>query len=51
MKRSSMTGGWQIAHKGDKAPIQASQRWHVERTNAWHNAFNRLQAATSAARR
>ncbi len=32
-----------IAHKGDKAPIQASQRWHVERTNAWHNAFNRLQ--------
>jgi transposase len=33
----------QIAHKGDKAPIQAGQRWHVERTNAWHNAFNRLQ--------
>ncbi|WP_182546148.1 IS5 family transposase [Halosaccharopolyspora lacisalsi] len=31
------------ARKGDKAPIQASQRWHVERTNAWHNAFNRLQ--------
>jgi IS5 family transposase len=36
-----MTG--QIAHKGEKAPIQASQRWPVERTNAWHNAFNRLQ--------
>jgi len=36
-----MTG--QIAHKGDKAPIQAGQRWHVERTHAWHNAFNRLQ--------
>jgi transposase len=36
-----MTG--HIAHKGDKAPIQASQRWHVERTNQWHNAFNRLQ--------
>ena len=33
----------EIAHKGDKAPIQASRRWHVERTNAWHNAFNRLQ--------
>ncbi|MDH6462890.1 transposase [Micromonospora sp. A200] len=33
----------EIAHKGDKAPIQASQRWHVEYTNAWHNAFNRLQ--------
>jgi hypothetical protein len=36
-----MTGD--IAHKGDKAPIQAGQRWHVERTNAWHNGFNRLQ--------
>ena len=22
----------EIAHKGEKAPIQASQRWHVERT-------------------
>lgn len=33
----------EISHKGDKAPIQASQRWQVERTNAWHNAFNRLQ--------
>ena len=32
-----------IAHKGDKAPIQAGQRWHIERTNAWHNAFNRFQ--------
>jgi hypothetical protein len=36
-----MTG--EIAHKGDKAPIQAGQRWHVERTNAWRNAFNKLQ--------
>jgi hypothetical protein len=33
----------QIAHKGEKAPIQASQRWHVERTNAWHYDFNRFQ--------
>jgi transposase len=33
----------EISHKGDKAPIQATQRWHVERTNAWHNAFHRLQ--------
>jgi transposase len=33
----------EIAHKGDKAPIQAGKRWHVERTNSWHNAFNRLQ--------
>ena len=23
--------------------IQAGQRWHVERTNAWHNNFNKLQ--------
>jgi transposase len=36
-----MTG--EIAHKGGKAPIQAGQRWHVERTNAWHNGFNRFQ--------
>ncbi|SER17515.1 hypothetical protein SAMN05216188_108206 [Lentzea xinjiangensis] len=33
----------QIAHKGENAPIQASQRWHIERTNAWHNGFDRLQ--------
>jgi hypothetical protein len=39
--RAGMTG--QIAHKGDKAPIRARQRWHVERTNAWHNGFSRLQ--------
>lgn len=31
-----------IAYKGEKAPIQASQRWHVERTHAWQNAFQRL---------
>jgi transposase len=31
-----------IAHKGEKAPIQASRRWHVERTHAWQNAFQRL---------
>jgi transposase len=33
----------EIAHKGGKAPVQAGQRWHVERTNSWHNNFNRLQ--------
>ena len=33
----------EIAHKGEKAPIQATHRWHVERTNAWHNGFNRFQ--------
>ncbi|MCX4885190.1 IS5 family transposase [Streptomyces sp. NBC_00847] len=31
-----------IAHKGEKAPIQASRRRHVERTHAWQNAFHRL---------
>jgi transposase len=36
-----MTGD--IARKGSKAPVQAGQRWHVERTNARHNGFNRLQ--------
>ncbi|MFI9596092.1 IS5 family transposase [Nonomuraea sp. NPDC052265] len=33
---------WRIADKGEKAPIQASRRWHVERTHAWQNAFHRL---------
>ncbi|MFF7650495.1 IS5 family transposase [Streptomyces sp. NPDC007983] len=32
----------QIAHKGEKAPLQATQRWHVERTHTWQNAFHRL---------
>jgi IS5 family transposase len=36
-----MTG--EIARKGDKAPVQAGQRWHVERTNARHIGFSRLQ--------
>jgi hypothetical protein len=33
----------EIAHKGTPAPVQASRRWPIERTHAWHNAFNRLQ--------
>lgn len=34
----------QIAHKGDKAPLQAGQRWHVERGRTpGTNGFNRLQ--------
>ena len=33
----------QIAHKGEKTPIQANRPWRLERTNAWHNAFNRFQ--------
>ncbi|MEU5445354.1 IS5 family transposase [Streptomyces griseofuscus] len=31
-----------IAYKGEKAPIQASRRWHGERTHALQNAFHRL---------
>ncbi|MFB7082589.1 IS5 family transposase [Streptomyces sp. NPDC056308] len=31
-----------IAQKGTNAPIQATRRWHVERTHAWQNAFHRL---------
>lgn len=31
-----------IAHRGERAPIQAGRRWHVERTHAWQNAFYRL---------
>jgi IS5 family transposase len=31
-----------IAPRGEKAPVQATERWHVERTHAWQNAFHRL---------
>jgi len=31
-----------IAQKGEKAPVQVGQRWYVERTQAWQNAFYRL---------
>lgn len=31
-----------IAHKGEKAPIQASRRWHIECIRVWQNAFHRL---------
>ncbi|MER6173307.1 IS5 family transposase [Streptosporangium sp. NPDC001681] len=31
-----------IARKGIKAPVQATHRWHIERTHAWQNAFHRL---------
>ena len=50
MKRSLPAEGYGIRwagccprRTGDKAPIQAGQRWQVERTNSWHNDFNRLQ--------
>jgi transposase len=35
-----MTG--QIAERGQPAPVQASRRWPVERTNAWGNQFKKL---------
>jgi len=32
----------EIAKKGQSAPLQAGQRWMVERTNSWHNAHKKL---------
>ncbi len=32
----------EIAKKGQPAPLQAGQRWMVERTNSWHNAHKKL---------
>ena len=31
-----------ISEKGKPAPLQATKRWVVERTNAWHNAHKKL---------
>jgi IS5 family transposase len=31
-----------IAHKGTKTPVQATRRWHVERTHPWQKAFHRF---------
>lgn len=35
-----------IASKGIPAPVQATKRWPVERTHAWHNTFYRLARCT-----
>jgi transposase len=35
-----------IARKGLPAPVQATKRWPVERTHAWHNTFYRLARCT-----
>ena len=35
-----------IAHKGLPAPVQATKRWPVERTHAWHNNFYKLARCT-----
>jgi IS5 family transposase len=31
-----------ISEKGKPAPLQATKRWVVERTNSWHNAHKKL---------
>jgi transposase len=36
----------QIASKGVPAPVQATRRWPVERTHAWHNSFYKLARCT-----
>ena len=36
----------EIAKKGYPAPIQAGQRWVMERTNAWQNAHKKLAWST-----
>lgn len=35
-----------IAPKGVPAPIQAGQRWVVERTQAWMNGYGKLRRCT-----
>ncbi len=35
-----------IAKVGKPAPLRATSRWVVERTNAWHNAFKKLAWCT-----
>ena len=35
-----------IAERGKPAPLQATKRWVVERTNSWHNAHKKLMWCT-----
>ncbi|HVA21631.1 MAG TPA: transposase [Candidatus Micrarchaeia archaeon] len=39
------------ARRGRPAPLQAGERWVVERTTAWHNAFHRLARCTARRQR
>lgn len=39
-----------IARRGLPAPVQAGQRWVVERTHAWMNGFGKLRRCTEKAR-
>ncbi|MFI7208358.1 hypothetical protein [Micromonospora aurantiaca (nom. illeg.)] len=41
LEAANCTG--EIAYKADKAPVEVGARLCVERTKAWHKAFNRLQ--------
>jgi transposase len=38
-----------IAQKGVPAPLQAGQRWVVERTNSWMNGYGKLRRCTERA--
>jgi transposase len=40
----------EIATRGKPAPIQASQRWPVERTHAWANQYGKLRWCTERRR-
>lgn len=33
---------WEISQKGKPAPLAATKRWVVERTNSWSNAYKKL---------
>jgi hypothetical protein len=35
-----------ISERGKPAPLGATKRWVVERTNAWHNAHKKLSWCT-----
>lgn len=41
LDKHALTG--EISAKGVKAPIQATDRWPVERTNSWMNGFGKLR--------
>jgi hypothetical protein len=36
----------EISQKGKPAPLEATNRWVVERTNSWHNAHKKLMWCT-----
>ena len=47
--RDLLTGlgfGGDIARKGMPAPVQAGQRWVIERTNSWMNGYGKLRQMT-----